>query len=306
MPDMHAGKLFVTDDGGYRYLACFAADPGADRGDNIIEMDPGTAWEEILAAVRRHTCTFTAASDLDEQALDAAMAVFDRSMKLMAPHRVFVKEALMAAGQVYQADEAAEVEQMMHETDFISLDVPHGEPRFRLKIASDLASGMVRAFDELVHQVGCENYIEWESTLTDPATEQAIEAGLPDDQIPPLRKYKLIIVRPGGKTPHELRQEADQRLDRVHDQLTRIYDGDTDDFTTLESTVEYVVRSHRAIAAAEEEAADEIQRLRAALRDVVTGADTAHPSAEDALRTVRERAAAALAATAPAVGGVRA
>lgn len=38
-----------------------------------------------------------------------------------------------------------------------------------------------------------------------------------------------------------------KRLDRAHDDLTRIHDGDDDSFTTLESTVEYVVCSYRAL-----------------------------------------------------------
>jgi hypothetical protein len=38
-----------------------------------------------------------------------------------------------------------------------------------------------------------------------------------------------------------------KRLDKTHDDLTRIHDGDDDSFTTLESTVEYVVHSYRAL-----------------------------------------------------------
>lgn len=55
------------------------------------------------------------------------------------------------------------------------------------------------------------------------------------------------------------------RLAQAHDALTRIDDGDDDDFTTLEGTVEHVARRYRAVAAAEDQADAEIQRLRAEL-----------------------------------------
>lgn len=53
-----------------------------------------------------------------------------------------------------------------------------------------------------------------------------------------------------------------RQLDDTHDALTRITDADDDEFTTLESTVEYVVRSYRQIADSEAAAADELARLR--------------------------------------------
>lgn len=53
-----------------------------------------------------------------------------------------------------------------------------------------------------------------------------------------------------------------RRLHATHDALTRIDDGDDDVFTSLESTVEYVIKHCRALAAAEEEAAAEVARLR--------------------------------------------
>lgn len=171
------GHLYVVNDGGYRYLACFAESPGADRGDTLIELDPGTSWEEVLAAVARHTCRLTPFSDLDAQALDAATAVFDRT------------------------------------------------------------------------------------------------------------------------TPHEIRVEADQRLAAVHETLA-IDELDGDSCTTPETTAAEIVRAYRAVAESEAAAADELQRLRQVLQQIVTGTQVAYPSSEDALRAVRERAEAALAASA--------
>lgn len=43
------------------------------------------------------------AEELHRQAADAAMAVFERSLKLMAPHRHLVEEAVTAARGVYAA-----------------------------------------------------------------------------------------------------------------------------------------------------------------------------------------------------------
>jgi hypothetical protein len=177
---------------------------------------------------------------------------------------------------------------MMNETNFVKFDVAEGEPRMLLKMSADLARGMVLAFDEMIRQEGCENYIEWEWTVTDPATEEAIAAGVPHAEVPPLRKYKVIIVRPGGKTPHELRVEAEQRL--VHTILAQV--RDTDDSTDVESTAQDVANSYRAIASAEEDASEQIKWLRGALQDVVALAGAA--GGEDALRVVRERAEAAL------------
>jgi hypothetical protein len=37
------------------------------------------------------------------------------------------------------------------------------------------------------------------------------------------------------------------RIDKAHDDLTRTHDDDPDEFVNLESTVEYVVRSYRAL-----------------------------------------------------------
>lgn len=56
--------------------------------------------------------------------------------------------------------------------------------------------------------------------------------------------------------------ELRDRLNAAHDALTRITDADDDAFSTLESTVEYVVSAYRRIADSESAAADEIERLR--------------------------------------------
>lgn len=213
MPDI-TKHLYVTTDGGTYWLQCFSENPTAEHGEPVIELAPGTKWAEVFKEVLRHTCPgMPEPTDIDTLALDAAMGVFDRTMHLMAPHRIFVEEALRAAGDVYAAAMDAEVDRMMGETGFIAFDVTEEGPRLRLKLAADLARSMVAAFDELVTQHGCENYVEWESTITDPAREEAGDAGVPVEQWPPHRRYKLIVVKPNGKSPHELRLEAEEQRD---------------------------------------------------------------------------------------------
>ena len=145
-----------------------------------------------------------------EQAIDAAMAVFERNLRLMAPNRAFVAEALDAAAEVYAAADAAEVDRVLAETGLIGMEPLADGVRIRLKHAADLAAGMVAAFDELIRQKGCENYVEWDSTVTDPTD---------------LRKYTFIVVKPGGKTPHELRRQAEQERDELRARLAALTDG---------------------------------------------------------------------------------
>jgi len=161
--------------------------------------------------------TSTPADDeVHGRAVDAAMTVFDRGLGLMAPHRHLVAEAIDAAGTVYAADQQADVDRMMRETGFISMETTQdGGVQLRLKMARDIAAAMCEAFDALIHAHGAENYVEWESTVTDPALEEAIRRGDPDP-LPPHRKYSFIVVRPGGKTPHQLRQDADARAEQLH------------------------------------------------------------------------------------------
>jgi hypothetical protein len=86
------------------------------------------------------------------------------------------------------------------------------------------------------------------------------------------------------------------RLHTAHAQLSRITDADDDVFTTLESTVEHVVRSYRAITTAEEQAADEISRLRGELNEIGNLAYRAAGNRDaltDALHAIHTRARAA-------------
>lgn len=176
------------------------------------------------------TATTPAADAVRRRAVDAAMAVFDRQMRLMAPHRHVVADAIEAVGEVYAAEQQADVDRMMAETGFISMEAAEdGGIQLRLKMAHDIAAAMCSAFDALIHVRGAANYVEWEATVTDPAREIAIRAGDPDP-LPPFRQYRFIVVRPGGKTPHQLREDADARAEQLRverDWLLAEADDDT-------------------------------------------------------------------------------
>jgi hypothetical protein len=81
---------------------------------------------------------------------------------------------------------------------------------------------MVNAFDALIQASGAENYVEQTFTATDPALEEAIEAGLPSSEWPPLRRYTIIVITPDGMSPHELRKAADARADALAAELAAI------------------------------------------------------------------------------------
>jgi len=233
--------------------------------------------------------TMTGHDDVRELAIDAAMDVFHP----MVLDRVFVAAALDAAGEVFAAADAAEVDRVLTETGLVGMEPVSDGVRIRLKHAHDLAAGMVSAFDALIQQKGCENYREWDYTVTDPAEGH--------------RRYTFFVVRPGGRTPHQLREDAERerdaaiaRMEAAHDALARIDDGDDDAFNTLESTVEYVVARYRAVAASEEQAADQIDRDKAELNAIADlayragAADAADSAGRDAIRdalaTIQTRA----------------
>lgn len=174
------------------------------------------------------TDTDTETDEVRGRAVDAAMAVFERSLKLMAPHRHLVEEAIEAAGGVYDDAQQAEVDRMMDQTGFISMEATDKGMQLRLKMARDIAAAMCSAFDALIHVHGATNYVKWEGTVTDPATEEAIKAGAED--VPPLRKYHFIVVKPGGKSPHTLRREVEAERDQLRverDWLLAEADDDT-------------------------------------------------------------------------------
>lgn len=143
--------------------------------------------------------------ELREQAIDAAMAVFDRSLKLMSPPRHVVEEAIDAAGKVWADDEQAQVDGLVAEAQFAGMEIaPDGDVRFRFKQAHDVLIGVCAAFDELCRSAP--NYVEQDTTFTHPTDI-------------PQRRYHVIVVKPDGKSPHQLRQDAERRATAAEDAL---------------------------------------------------------------------------------------
>ncbi len=221
-------------------------------------------------------------ADVRKRALAAANDVFDRRLRPLALPRELVEEAFDAAGTVYDEHYDAETKRIVAETGFAGMDIVDGEVQLRIRHAREFAAAVVASFDEMTRAAGAENYTETEVTITDPD---------PDNY----RKYRFIVVKPGKKSPHELRQEADARIAAAHDALTRIYDGDVEDFATLETTVRYVVDRFRAIAESEATAAEMVARMRSTLKaiNVLAAEPTSDPVS--ALRCIRTRAVQTLA-----------
>lgn len=142
--------------------------------------------------------------ELDTAALDAACAA------LPGIDRSAVEQALAAAHQVYADAEQAEIDQMMGETMLAGMGPSDRGWQIQYQHSRRIAASIVHAFDAFMLGQTCENYTEQEFTITDPATQQAIDDGLRGDDVPLLRKYTFIVVKPGGKTPHQLRQEAER------------------------------------------------------------------------------------------------
>lgn len=166
--------------------------------------------------------------DPTSTAADAAMAVFDRALHLMAPPRHVVAEALAAAAGVYTAAYGAELDRLVAKAQLAGLNIEGRDVAIRFRHAHEVLQGVVDAFDGLftVH-AAAENYVEvdaaasgpaWteqDTTFTDPARMAAIEADRPVEEWPPYRRYHVIVVKPGGKSPHELRKEYEQRAERA-------------------------------------------------------------------------------------------
>lgn len=142
-----------------------------------------------------------------EKAIAAAMAIFDRDLRLMAPPRHLVVEALDAAAGVVDADQEAAAERMVAATGLVSMEaLPDHGVRLRIALGLELTMTMLGSFKDLLDaNPAAINYIEQHF--------ESRETG---------QQYVVIVVRPGGKTPHQLQQEAAQRADSLAAELGRI------------------------------------------------------------------------------------
>ncbi len=133
--------------------------------------------------------------DVFQAAVDAAMEVFDRHLSPAVPPRHVVAEALHDAGEVYEEARHLAGEELLSQVGLAGIDVDHGI-RVKLVGAYGLLAGMVDAFKTLFDvPPGAINYLE--QTIKPAGT---------------LDTYTIIVVKPGGQTPHALRQQAEAEL----------------------------------------------------------------------------------------------
>lgn len=216
-------QIRITYDGDTHHLACFTHDPD---GEAFHVLEVGTSWEQMQAAVRAHRRSGPDpdADALQRTAVDTAVRALDEQ-RLWDPgtdRHTLVEAALDAASNVYAAAEDAAVDQVLADAGLVGLEPVSDGVRIRLKHSQDLAAGMVAAFDQLVQTSGAQNYVESESTVTDPARAAAIDAGLPPEEWPAPRRYRFIVVKPDGLSPHELRLAAEQARDTAQAETTRL------------------------------------------------------------------------------------
>ena len=146
----------------------------------------------------------TAADELFEASLRAAWdSIPEGGLDDMTPE--ILARALRAAQAVYADDDERRLQALMDQVGFGGMEIGHGV-KVRIRQATEVAAGMVKAFDALLDAHGAENYVEMEQTVTDPD---------PDNW----RRYRVIIVRPGKPSPHELRQKANQRAAELAEEL---------------------------------------------------------------------------------------
>ncbi len=136
--------------------------------------------------------------DVRTRAVDAAKAVLDRALKLYSPPRHNVEEALDAAAAVYDADHDATVKRLMDESLLLGMTVGPDGLTLKATMARELAMRLVGAAKQFLDEnPGAENYIEQEVVDRDSGD-----------------RYVVIFVKPGGRSPHELRRAAEARLVR--------------------------------------------------------------------------------------------
>ncbi len=136
----------------------------------------------------------SAAGDVEIAALDAACAA------LPGVDRDAVRNALMASQHVLDAAEEAEIDAMLAATGFAGMEVTDRGVRMHIRHCERFSRALTASFDAMVRARGGQNYVEWESTYTNP------------DDTTETRKYTVIITRGGGATPHQLRAFAEQQL----------------------------------------------------------------------------------------------
>lgn len=119
-------------------------------------------------------------------------------------------EAILAAeDQAFADAEQARVDQLIAETGLAGIDIQDGAARVRLVLANELAAKMTAAFKTILEaHPGAQNYVEQ-------VVEERNGGG----------RYVFIVCKPGGKTPHQLRREAETERDALRAELAEVRRG---------------------------------------------------------------------------------
>ena len=114
-------------------------------------------------------------------------------------------EALRAASEVFSAADQAYADQLVAATSIAGFNL-NGDGRFDLVVAHELAARMTLSFKTILDaQPGAENYVEQEVIERNGGA-----------------RYVFIVCRPGGKTPHQLRREAEEERDALAAEVERL------------------------------------------------------------------------------------
>lgn len=137
---------------------------------------------------------------LDSQDPDVSRLVFNSSCEEMA------EVALRAGGEVYAAADQAASDRALADAGLISMEaLPDQGVRVQLAIGVELAAKMAESFRALLDGAGSINYVEQRFVPRDGG-----------------EAYTVIVCRPDGKTPHQLRAEAEAQRDHLVGELDRI------------------------------------------------------------------------------------
>jgi hypothetical protein len=151
-----------------------------------------------------------APAQVDHQPADAATdGVFDRAVDAAAaviaehghtpPGRDVVAAALRAAGTVYDAEHDRAVQDMMDRSLTSGMRIGEGAIHIDVIMAREIAVTMAFAAAQFLNEFpDAENYVQqdvWDN-----------------DRV---NRYTVIFVRPGRRTPHELRRDAERQRDRL-------------------------------------------------------------------------------------------
>lgn len=158
----------------------------------------------------------TTITDVDAQAIVAGGDAIEAFLKRQYPDlarlifRTTCEElaelALRAGSEVYAAAEQADADRLLAETGLAGIDIDDGAARVKLVLAHEMAVRMATAFDAILDaHPSAANYVE----------QEFFPRGTRDP-------YIFVVCKPGGKTPHQLRREAEAERDRLRTALTEL------------------------------------------------------------------------------------